>query len=234
MAKDDMNPLWTRSGKRSITAAEGCHAERCAEQPEHRCTYVDQWGWRCLAPSCRVHGLVVSGHALCLRHAGLCLGLGGDVNPIPGELEDEYEQTPSLLIWAARGVDTDMRKVFADTFGASSVTFEQRIEAHERPRWLAEWRADGVAVALVIEGYGDPLLTITDSGERLILEAPEWLRHHRYQLDTALEDEVALRRSMFQMIATTFLTVALMRGDVAVELDGSSSENASRITEVVL
>ena len=164
-----MRPVWTRNGKDRATAGDRCCGDRCAEPPESCCGYVDMWGWRCDVRSCIGHSYEVGGVALCATHISLCLAYGGHADRLDNELEDIFEQTPTLVRWITRGLDSEVRELLDPDKPASAMA-DHEILAGKSPTWKASWRSPvtNMAVRVALGGAADPRIFVCER-ERQIL-----------------------------------------------------------------
>jgi len=164
-----MKAVWTRNGKDGATAEDRCCGDRCSEPPESCCGYVDLWGWRCDVRSCAGHGYEVGGVSLCATHVSLCLAYGGNAEELHEELDDLYNQTPTLLRWMTRGLDAQVRELL-DPETPSAVIVDQEVIAGKSPTWKASWRslATNMAVRIALGGSSDPRVFVCERDRQVL------------------------------------------------------------------
>jgi hypothetical protein len=164
-----MRAVWTRNGKGRATAGDRCCGDRCLEPPETCCGYVDLWGWRCDVKSCAGHSYEVDGLALCGTHVSLCLAYGGNAGRLDYELDDIFEQTPTLLRWITRGLDADIREMLSPE-NPDEVVMDQEVVTGKGPTWKASWRspATNLAVRIALGGASDPRIFVCEREHQLL------------------------------------------------------------------
>jgi hypothetical protein len=164
-----MQAVWTRNGKDRATAEDRCCGDRCSEPPECCCGYVDLWGWKCDARSCVGHSYEVDGTSLCATHVSLCLAYGGNADRLQDELEDLYDQTPTLLRWMTRGLDAQVREMLCPEV-PSDVILDQEVIAGKSAKWKASWRSPvtNMAVRLSLGGSTDPRVYVCERDRQVL------------------------------------------------------------------
>lgn len=215
--RSSMNATWTRNGHRDVNSTTECYASHCLGVPVAECAFIDQWGWRCSLRCCRGHVLDIDDQPYCWRHAGLCLAVGGNEIPRFTELEDAFRQVPSLLVWASRGLDPDVRQLLEYAVDAEEITVEQDVTADPMGlRWSTRWRdpATDVSVVILIEGAGDPEVRVYDGDACVFHERPDWLFMHRSRIELNVEQDQQLRVAFLERLTAVLTVRMFVAGDI--------------------
>jgi hypothetical protein len=111
----------------------------------------------------------VGGVSLCATHVSLCLAYGGNADKLQSELDDLFNQTPTLLRWMTRGLDAQVRELL-DPETPSAVIVDQEVIADKTPTWKASWRspATNMAVRLALGGSTDPRVFVCERDRQVL------------------------------------------------------------------
>ena len=188
---------------------------------------MDQWGWRCSTRSCVGHTYELPDIQLCSTHASLCFAYGGEAPPFGAELQDLFDQTPTLLRWVTRGLHGGIAKLL-DPEDPRSVSVRHEVVAGKTISWQAEWRSLSTDwnISVDISGSADPWISLFE-GENLELkfQMPENLNSRTGEAFSDGGSEVDVRAAVLRRLSSAISlsgftgTMINLAGAAKIELE---------------